>query len=62
MQPAVGPSMEADYNVIFRIPQNAANNDFSSKDFPLYGESVTTPDGLTVIVMEYVSPPHLAPT
>jgi len=28
---------------------------FSSEQFPLYGGSVTTPDGSTVIVMEYVN-------
>ena len=47
--------MDVDYNVMFRIPQNAASDGFSPKDFPQYGRSVKTPDGLSVIVMEYVS-------
>ena len=47
--------MEADYGVIFRIPLNADSDGFPSAQFPLYGGRVTTPDGSTVIVMEYVN-------
>ena len=52
---SAGRLMEADYNVIFRLPSKAATDGFSSKQFPLYGGTVTSPDGSTVIVMEYVS-------
>ena len=52
---SAGRLMEADYNVIFRLPSNAVSDGFSSKRFPLYGGTVTTPDSSTVIVMEYVS-------
>ena len=52
---SAGRLMEVDYNVIFRLPSKAATDGFSSKQFPLYGGTVTTPDILTVIVMEYVS-------
>ena len=31
--------MEADYSIIFRIPQNATSDGFSPKDFPQYGAS-----------------------
>ena len=47
--------IEADYNVIFRIPSNAASDGLSPKRFSQYGGTVTTPDGLTIIFMEYVS-------
>jgi len=52
---SAGCLMEAVYGVIFRIPSNADRDGFPSAQFPLYGGSVTTPDGCTVIVMEYVS-------
>ena len=52
---SAGCLMEADYNVIFRIPSNAVSDGFSSKRFPLYGGTVTTLESSTVIVMEYVS-------
>ena len=35
---SAGRLMEADYNVIFRLPSNAASNGFSSKRFPLMAE------------------------
>ena len=47
--------MEADYDVIFRIPSISASDGLPSKQFPLYGGTVTIPDGSTVIVMEYVN-------
>jgi hypothetical protein len=47
--------MEADDGVIFRIPSNAGSDGFPSAQFPQHGGSVTTPDGSTVIVMEYVN-------
>jgi len=46
--------MEAGYNVNFRIPDDAFTDSFAPATFPLYGGSITTPDILTVIVMEYV--------
>jgi len=52
---SAGRLMEADYRVIFRILSNADSDGFPSAQFPLYGGSVTTPDGSTVIIMEYVN-------
>jgi len=52
---SVGHLIEADYGVIFRIPSNADSDGFPSAQFLLYGGSVTTPDGSTVIVMEFVN-------
>ena len=46
---AAGRLMEAGYNVNFRIPSDA----LTENTLPLYGGSITTPDNLTVIVMEY---------
>jgi len=45
--------MEAGYNVNFRIPDDALTDDFAPATFSLYGGSITTPDNLTMIVMEY---------
>jgi len=45
--------MEAGYNVNFRIPDDALTDGFAPATFSLYGGSITTPDNLTVIVMEY---------
>ena len=45
--------MEVGYNVNFRIPSDALTDGFAPNTFPLYGGSITTPDNLTVIVMEY---------
>ena len=45
--------MKADYNVISRLSSKA--DGVFSKQFPLYGGTVTSPDGSTVFVMEYVS-------
>jgi len=51
---SAGRLMEAGYNVNFRIPGDALTNGFAPDTFPLYRGSITTPDNLTVIVMEYV--------
>ena len=37
----------------FRIPDDALTDGFAPATFPLYGYNITTPDNLTVIVMEY---------
>ena len=50
---SAGRLMEAGYNVNFRIPSDALTDGFAPGTFPLYGGSITTPDNLTVIVMEY---------
>jgi len=50
-----GRLMEAEYGVIFRITSIVDSDGFPFSQFPLYGGSVTTPDGSTVIVMEYVN-------
>jgi len=50
---SAGRRMEADYGDIFRIPSISARDGLPSKQFPLYGGTVTIPDGSTVIVMEY---------
>ena len=36
-----------------RIPSQATEDGFSRKAVPLYGGTITTPDGKTIIVMEY---------
>ena len=51
---SAGRLMEAGYNVNFRTPGDALTNGFAPDTFPLYRGSITTPDNLTVIVMEYV--------
>ena len=50
---SAGRLMEASYNANFRIPDDALTDDFAPATFPLYGGSITTPDNLTMIVMEY---------
>ena len=52
-QISAGRRMEAGYNVNFRIPNDALTDGFAPHTFPLYGVSITTPDNLNVIVMEY---------
>ena len=37
----------------FRIPDDSFMDGFALATIPLYGGSITTPDNLTVIVMEY---------
>ena len=49
---SAGRLMEVDYGVIFRTPLNAVSDRSPSAQFQLYGGSVTTSDGSTVIVME----------
>ena len=50
---SAGRLIEVGYNVNFRIPGDALTDVFALDTFPLYGGSITTPDNLTVIVMEY---------
>ena len=52
---SAGRLMEKGFRVIFRIPSEADVDGFSSSVFPLYGGTITTPDGATVIVMEYLN-------
>jgi len=50
----VGRLIEAGFLVNHRIPSQANEDGFSLKAVPLYGGTITTPDGKTMIVMEYV--------
>jgi len=50
---SAGRLMEAGYNVNFRIPDDALTDGFAPATFALFGGTITTPDNLTVIVMEY---------
>jgi len=45
--------MEAGLTVNHRIPCHAKEDGFSLKDVPLYGGTITTTDGQTMIIMEY---------
>jgi len=45
--------MEAGYNVNVKIPDDARADGFDPATFPFYGDSITTLDNFTVIVMEY---------
>jgi len=49
----VGRLIEAGFPVNHRIPSQANEDGFSLKAVPLYGGTITTPDGKTTIVMEY---------
>jgi len=49
----VGRLIEAGFSVNHRIPSQANVDGFSLKAIPLYGGTITTPDGKTIIVMEY---------
>jgi len=49
----VGRLIEAGFTVNHRIPSQANEHGFSLTAFPLYGGTITTPDGETIIVMEY---------
>ena len=49
----VGRLIEAVFSVNHRIPSQANVDGFSLKAIPLYGGTITTPDGKTIIVMEY---------
>jgi len=49
----VGSLVEADFSDNHRIPSQANEDGFSLKAVPLYGGTITTPDGKTIIVMEY---------
>jgi len=49
----MGRLIEAGFTVNHRIPSQAKEDGFSLKTVPLYGGTITTPDGKTTIVMEY---------
>ena len=49
----VGRLIEAGFSVNHRIPSQANKDGFSLKTVLLYGGTITTPDGKTMIVMEY---------
>ena len=49
----VGCLIEVGFTVNHRIPPQTNENGFSLKAIPLYGGTITTPDGKTIIVMEY---------
>jgi len=49
----VGRLIEAGFEVNHRIPSQTNEYGFSLKAFPLYGGTITTLDGKTIIVMEY---------
>jgi len=48
-----GRLIEAGLTVNHRIPSQANEDGFSLKAVPLYGGTITTPDGKSIIVMEY---------
>ena len=50
---SVGRVIEAGFTVIHRIPSQAKEDRFSLKTIPLYGGTITMPDGKTILVMEY---------
>ena len=50
---SVGRVIEAGFTVIHRIPSQAKEDGFSLKTIPLYGGTITMPDGKTILVMEY---------
>ena len=45
--------IEAGFTIIHRIASQAKEDGFSLRDVPLYGSTITTPDGQTMTVMEY---------
>jgi len=49
----VGHLIEVGFSVNHRIPSQSNEDGFSLKAVPLYGGTITTPDGQTIIVMEY---------
>jgi len=49
----VGRLIESGFSVNHRIPSQANEDGFSLKTVPLYGGTITTPDGKTIIVMDY---------
>ena len=49
----VGRLIEAGFTVNHRIQSQANEDRFSLKAVPLYGGTITTPDGKSIIVMEY---------
>jgi len=55
----VGRLIEARFMVNHRIPSQANEDGFSLKAFPLYGGTITTPDGKTVNC-HGIRPAHMA--
>ena len=49
----MGRLVEAGFTVNHRIPSQTKDDGFSLNQFPLYGDTIATPDGKTTIVMEY---------
>jgi len=49
----VGRLIEAGFTVNHRNPSQANMDGMSLKAVPLYGGTITTPDGKTIFVMEY---------
>jgi len=49
----VGRLIEAGFSVNHKIPSQAKEDEFSLKGVALYGGTITTPEGKTIIVMEY---------
>ena len=49
----VGRLIEAGFTINHRITSQANEDGFSLKTIMLYGGTITTPDGKTIIVMEY---------
>jgi len=49
----VGCLIEAGFSVNPRILSQANEDEFSLKDVPLYGGTITTPDGKKIILIEY---------
>jgi len=50
---SAGRLKEAGYNVNLRISDDVVMDGFAPATFPLYGGSITTPNNLTVVVVEY---------
>jgi len=49
----MGYLIETGFTVMHRIPTQAKEDGFSLKTVPLYGSTIMTPDGKTIIVMEH---------
>ena len=49
----MGRLIKTGFSVNHRIPSQANEDGFSLKAIPLYGDTITTPDGKTMIVIEY---------
>jgi len=49
----VGRLIETGFTVNYRIPSQPKEDGFCLKTVPLYGGTITTPNGKTIIVMKY---------